>query len=196
MKITMLTLLALVQVPNAVLGKDFPGPPLTRELKATMTAADDAFQAERYREAHRIYENDLVPMGDKYSQYLIGWMNVQGLGVHKDLVLGVAWLELAAERNHAKLSEVRDEVAVWLSTEEKQKVPAQLEELRVQYGDCAVVKRLLAQDRELEPTVGTRLSGSSQPVTVIHGDLPGVKNVNNIRQRIRKREQYLREHCQ
>ena len=107
----------------------------------------------------------------------------------------MAWLELAAERDHAKLSQVHDEAAAWLSTNEKQAVPAQLKVLRVQYGDCAVVERLLLHDGELEPSVGTRVPGGSHPITVIHGNLPGVKNVNNIRQRIRKREQYLRDNC-
>ncbi len=190
-----IALLLMMVAPNAALSEEFPAPPLTRALKAKMTAADEAFEDERFPDAYRIYKSDLAPMGDKYSQYKIGLMHLHGLGVPRSFAAGVAWFELAAERDHARLSEVRDKAATWLSTDDRLEVEALLVELRAEYGDCAVAGRLLADDRKLEPAVGTRVTSSHQPVTVIHGDMRGIKNVNAIRERIRDRERFLRENC-
>lgn len=131
-------------------------------------AADTAFTAKRYAEAHKIYLEQLAPVGDKYSLYMIGVMHLHGLGVPQDAALGTAWLELAAEGSDTKVDAARDEAVAQLTMEERRRKDSLLETLRGQYGDCAVVVRLLADDRKIGAT----------------------------RALIREREQFLRQRCE
>lgn len=145
-----------------------PGTASVPIAQVNANAADAAFQAEHYTEAHKIYLHELAPTGDKYAQYMIGVMHVHGLGVPKDLAVGAAWLELAAEGGDSKLEAARDAAVAALTVEERRRKESLLEKLRGEYGDCAVVVRLLADDRK---------NGAIQT-------------------RIREREKFLRERCE
>lgn len=41
--------------------------------------AEDLFDRGEYERAHFIYRRDLAPIGDKYAQYMLGWMYAEGL---------------------------------------------------------------------------------------------------------------------
>lgn len=115
--------------------------------QANADAADAAFESKRYAEAHKIYLDHLAPTGDKYALYMIGVMHVHGLGVPKDVALGAAWLELAVERGDKKLVAARDDAVAQLAEEERRRKDSLFEKLRSEFGDCAVVGKLLAEDR-------------------------------------------------
>ena len=61
---------------------------LTEKLYNTQLEAEAAYDAERYDEALQIYRDQLAGEGDKYAQYMIGWMLANGQGVETDLVAG------------------------------------------------------------------------------------------------------------
>ena len=169
------------------------------ELEAAQAAADAAYQAGRYQQAYEIYLGDLAPAGDKYAQYLIGIMHAHGLGVQQDAALGAAWLALAAERGDERLAATRDEALAKLPDDERQRSDTMLADLHGRYGDCALVSRLLAEDRSrVTASTGSRVkSRVNAPVTIIHmqDDDDRAIDPQSLRERIRKRERFLRERC-
>ena len=104
--------------PCESLSASFPGPAITDDIRFNQERADEAFEANRYDEAYRIYERELVSNGDKFAQYRIGWMHWRGLGVKENRVEAAAWFRLAAERGDPDLIELRDGVDGVLTPEE------------------------------------------------------------------------------
>ncbi len=200
------TLVAVALVPllmlcaRTSLAIDVPGPPITPELEASQVSADAAFKAGDYEKAYRICIDDLAPNGDKYAQFMIGLMNLHGRGIPTDIPLGAAWLELAAERGDSSLETVRDEVRVQLSDEEQQGMRPLLDKLRGQYGDCAMVGRLLAQDeKSLTVLTGAHVVATgSQPITTLYGKQFGNDEADQVvlRRVIHMRKRFLHKNCE
>ena len=169
------------------------------ELRAAQQAADAAYEAGRYLQAYEIYLGDLAPAGDKYAQYMIGIMHAHGLGVQQDPALGAAWLALAAERGDERLEAASDEALAGLPEEQRPRRDTLLTELRASYGDCALVGRLLAGDRRrVTASTGSRVkSNVNAPLTIIHMQDEDDRSIDqqSLRERIRKRERFLRERC-
>ena len=192
-------LLLLVLCARTGLAADVPGPPATPEVKAAQASADAALEAGEYEKAYRMYMENLAPNGDKYAQHMIGVMNLHGLGVPTNIPLGAAWLELAAERGDASLEAGRDNVKAQLTEEEQQQMQSLLDEIRGQYGDCAMVARLLAQDeQDLTVLKGSRVKAmGSQLVTTVQGDELNDTEVDQmiLRRLIHMRKRFLRKHC-
>ena len=200
------TLVAVALVPllmlcaRTSLAIDVPGPPITPELEASQVSADAAFKAGDYEKAFRICMDDLAPNGDKYAQYMIGLMNLHGRGVPQDIPLGAAWLELAAERGDSSLETVRDDVKAQLTDDEQHGMQPLLDEIRGQYGDCAMVGRLLAEDEgELTALTGSRVRATgSQPITTLYGNqFSGPDSEQMILRRvIHTRKRFLHKNCE
>jgi len=169
------------------------------ELEAAQADADAAYEAGRYQQAYEIYLGDLAPAGDKYAQYLIGIMHAHGLGVQQDAALGAAWLTLAAERGDERLAAARDEALAALPDDERLRADTLLADLHGHYGDCAIVSRLMAEDRKrVTASTGSRVKSSvNAPLTIIHmqDDDDRAIDPQTLRERIRKRERFLRERC-
>ena len=55
--------------------------------------AEELFQKENYGRAHFIYQNDLAPIGDKYAQYMLGFMSLKtrSIWMGAALHIAVAW---------------------------------------------------------------------------------------------------------
>lgn len=191
-------ILLLITFATPSLADKFPGYPLTPEIKALQEKADFVLEKKRYKEAYPIYLNDLAPMGDKFTHYAIGWMHLHGLGVEEDIPLGVAWVALAAERGDIKLVAARDEFLAQLNDQQREEVQGRLGEIRAKYGDCVLLGSLLAEAQQnLKSLTGSRLAGTSQPVTVIEGPLSREDDLPQryLRGQIRLRKRYLRKHC-
>lgn len=174
-------------------------PPRPSDLEAAQVEADAAFEARRYAEAYGIYFEDLVPTGDKYAQYMIGAMYLQGLGVTGDVPLGAAWLALAAERGDARLVAERDAIVAELNEDQREMQQALFDQLSARFSDCALVVRAVAEDRKrVTASTGSRLaSNNTGPVTVLfdQDERDGNLSQGELREQIRKRERYLRESC-
>lgn len=127
------------------------------------------FVADEFERALFIYINELAPIGDKYAQYMVGFMNETGLGTPKDPVGASAWYRLSAERGTPEFVQIRDKMMGALDEAERAESDAMYANLRRTYGDLAVLLTSIKRDKEqISAVTGTRLGGSSgAPVTII-----------------------------
>lgn len=143
-----------------------------------------------------IYENELAPRGDKYAQYMVGFMHLNGQSVPKHKVTALAWYRLAAEREHEELQGARDELAASMTLEEIDASNRIFLELLKRFGDTTLIIRLIQKDMEtLQSRTGTRISGSrlSAPVKIIRpsGSMEDPNYYRDIRRRLEARLGYL-----
>lgn len=122
-----------------------------------------------FQRAHFLYVNELAPIGDKYAQYMAGYMYLKGQGVPQDPVKALAWYRLAAENGAAEFVAVRNQLMAQLSEDDLDASDAVYVKLRQQYGDLAVV---VAQLRRGDSTgsisiTGSRIKGGSRPLTIV-----------------------------
>lgn len=158
-----LLVLAPVSVTQAQ-GHSFDAPTLRLQAKA-----DNLYRKGHWERAHFIYVNELAVKGDKYSQYMAGYMCLHGKGVERDKIRASAWYRLAAERGGTEFVEMRDRLVETLSDEERRASDALFLELRQRYSDLVLILQLLEDEREAinaSPT-GTRLPGGSSSITIV-----------------------------
>ena len=146
------------------------------------------FATGDYRRALFIYENELAPIGDKYAQYMLGYMYLTGAGVDKDYVLALAWYRLAAERGKTEFVGVRDELRAALSQTDVGRSDEIYRELRRRYSDVAVIfEQVEADIRVLTTQTGSRLPGGSRSLTVVNPTQRSARSGDNYYQQIRLR---------
>ncbi len=168
--LTALAMLALgvASSASADTGGNFPGAPADSRTLRVQEKVDSLFEAGEYDRARFIYENELAPIGDKYAQYMLGYMHLTGTGVEENPALASAWYRLAAERGNSKFSAVRDQLMETLDAAELARSDAYFGDLLEQYSDAVILLRLIRTDlNRLEDRTGTRLGGDGAAVTVI-----------------------------
>jgi hypothetical protein len=174
----------------------FPGGEVDRQTLRTQEKVEGLFEAGRYDRAYFIYRNELAPRGDKYAQYMVGYMHLTGSGVDEDPVTAYAWYQLAAERGGPSLSQARDELAAALSAEQIMAANALFEELRNEYSDRVLIMRLVKKDLEmLRNSAGNGRTLGSSHMTVIdrrYGITSGSHYYGMIRKRLDARLAYLK----
>ena len=175
----------------------FPGIPNTERVIHLKKKADRLFEEGSFRKAHFVYWTDLAPYGDKYSQYMVGFHLLHGLGVTRDRVEALAWFRLAAERGNPMLIEARDLLRAQLERTELERADDFFAELQEEYGDRALLQRLVRQDlKRLRSMAGTRIVGGiSGPGRVILADGSSMDMSNYaqaIKSRMERRLEYLR----
>lgn len=178
------------------MGQAFPGVPDTRFVADLKRDADRAYDRGDYDRAYRILSKSLSWRGDKYAQYLLGVMHLNGQGVPRDPALGVAWLRLATERNNARLVAAYKDAAATLDDAQLARSDLLFEELKDEYGDRIVLARLVRKDmRELNRSTGSRLGATDfLPLSIVGLDgrrVPGSEFYGSIRQRMNTRLGYL-----
>lgn len=135
---------------------------------ATQDKVDALFVAGDYERAFFIYRNELAPIGDKYAQYMVGYMYLTGTGTTEDPIAASAWYRLAAERGTPEFVAVRDQLLRNMNDDEMRRSDAEYMRLRTDYCDLAVllasVKRNL---KEVAVKTGSRLQGTSSAMTII-----------------------------
>ena len=147
------------------LSADLPDPQVLR----IQQKVERLFVADEYERAFFIYVNELAPIGDKYAQYMVGFMHETGLGTSKDVIEASAWYRLSAERDTPEFVQIRDKMMGALDDTERAASDAKYASLRRIYGDLAVLMTSIKRDNEqLTAVTGSRLAGSSgAPVTMI-----------------------------
>ena len=175
----------------------FPGVPNTKQIVSLKGKADRLFEERKFRRAHLIYWGDLAPKGDKYSQYMVGYHLHHGLGVDQDIVNAMAWYQLAAERGNDHLSQARDDLREELTTDQIGRAYTKFEKLQDEYGDRALVQRLIRDDlQRLRSMAGTRiLGGIGGPGRVVMADGRSMdisRYAQALKDRIEWRKEYLR----
>ena len=150
-------------------------------------------RAVAYNRALLIYEKDLAPAGDKYAQYMVGYMNLTGKSVPVDRALALARYKLAAERDHAALVQARDALANILTEEEIARSNELFVEMWVTFGDNRLILDLIHEDlKNLRVKTGSRIPGSSTgSLTIVAGNGVGDDYYDKLRLRIEKRLEYL-----
>ena len=128
---------------------------------------DDLFEQGEYERAFFNYRNELAPIGDKYAQYMVGYMYLTGTGVQEDPVLASAWYRLAAERSYNEFLNERDQILSLFSDVDLVRSDTLYLELRRQYSDVVLLLDLVRDDLdELVEQTGSRTSARGSPVTV------------------------------
>lgn len=131
---------------DVVLGDNFPGNKPNRSVLKTQKKVDSLFEKGDYERAIFIYREELAPLGDKYAQYMIGYMHLTGKGVPGDMAVASAWYRLAAERGDNHFEQARDEI--WGALSEQQRAQSDLAYigLRTDYGDAMLVANFIDRD--------------------------------------------------
>lgn len=131
--------------------------------------AEDLYRNGHWQRAYFIYVNELAAIGDKYAQYMAGYMWLNGKGVPRDSIKASAWYRLAAERGSPEFVEVRDQLLESMSETDLELSDAAYLALRGTYSDLVLALGHLRNERELlnsRPT-GSRLSANSSSITII-----------------------------
>ncbi len=175
-------------------------PQLTAELAGSKTLSiqykvDELFEKGEFERAYFIYRNELVPVGDKYAQYMVGYMHLMGLGVQEDEVRASAWYRLAAERDYPEFMAVRNQVVDALDEDERRASDKHFIELRKKYSDLVLIMALLRDDvfASSSRVTGSRLT-SGGPVTIVDTSGVGVSGdhyFSQLETRIQMRLDYV-----
>jgi hypothetical protein len=147
-RIYRLTIAALIVLAAATTyaADDFPGGKPDRRIIKMQEKVDSLFEKGDYERAYFIYREELVPLGDKYAQYMVGYMTLVGKGVPSDLIAGSAWYRLAAERGDAAFLQSSNEVLHLLNEEQRKLSDQQYLELRSKFSDVMIVADLIEKD--------------------------------------------------
>ena len=125
---------------------DFPGGNTNRQIIKIQEKVDALFDKGDYERAYFICREELVPIGDKYAQYMVGYMTLVGKGVPRDLITGSAWYRLAAERGDKAFTQARDELLRQFDAEKLRQSEHRYFELRREYSDAMIVANLIEKD--------------------------------------------------
>ena len=140
----------------------FPGVPINAKTLRIQEQAEEVYERTDHKRALFIYRNELAPIGDKYGQYMIGYMHLAGEGVPEDRVAASAWYRLAAERGTKEFVRARDRLMNSLDAEEKARSDRLFIEIRKECGDLALLMAAVHADRErLRARTGSRLSAGT-----------------------------------
>lgn len=131
--------------------------------------AEELYRSGHPERAYFIYVNELAAIGDKYAQYMAGYMWLNGKGVPRDSIKASAWYRLAAERDSPEFVEVRDQLLESMSEAEREESDAEYLRLRQEYSDLVIAMEQLGSERVLlnERPTGSHLSSKSSSITVI-----------------------------
>ena len=116
---------------------------------------------------------------DKPSQAVVGEMYWDGVGVPQDRVLGLIWMDLAAERGYDYFSKKRDYFWNSLSEQDRTRALALARAVHGEYADEAAEPRLAAAlRRERSKMTGSRVGSLASPVQII---VPGYGSIDSTR---------------
>ena len=148
----------------------FPGSAVDSKTMRIQERVEELYEKGEHSRAHYIYRNDLVPIGDKYAQYMVGYMYLTGTAVEEDPVLASAWYRLAAERSYKEFENERDDILSLFSDVDLIRSDTLYLELRRQYSDVVLLLDVVRDDLdELTIQTGSRLSARGSPVMIVDG---------------------------
>jgi len=174
----------------------FPGQTADQRTLKTQERVDELYAAGNYGRAFFIYEKELAPRGDKYAQYMVGFMHANAHGVPQDEARALAWYRLAAERGNKVLQQARDEMAASLTRDEIDASNRIFLDLLQQIGDIRLLMKLIQRDMNtLKSRTGTHIPGSniSGPLQILKpsGITENPSYYRDIRLRLEARFNYI-----
>ncbi|MDQ2068897.1 hypothetical protein [Natronospira bacteriovora] len=139
---------------------------------AQLQRAQEAYRAGRYATALEYYKLAAY-WADKFAQYNVAVMYLQGKGMERDLARGWAWLELSAERGYPQMAGPAGDIYPLLDEEIRQEARQILgEELLPEYGDEVAIERTARRmDRNRRVATGSNTGSTAGlgRLTVIDG---------------------------
>ena len=180
----------------------FPEMPVDARTLRVQDQAEEVYIRAEYKRAFFIYRHELVPIGDKYGQYMVGFMYLTGKGVDEDRVTASAWSRLAAERGTPEFIRAREQVMNKLDAAQKAESDRKFIELRQEYGDLALLTRAIREDFEkLRERTGSRLSADSSPVAIVDMNTAGATRSGSeyygrIERQMKARLAYIARHAE
>jgi len=174
----------------------FPGASADGRTLDAQEQVESIYESGKYGRALLIYKEELAPIGDKYAQYMVGYMHLKGQGVEKNRPAALAWFRLAAERRELAILQARDSLFHQMSQEEIVESNRIYVELWRELGDNKLVLDLIRQDlKVLQTRTGSRIPNSgSSPITIIdvrRGESSGDAYYDRVRKRVALRMDYL-----
>jgi TPR repeat protein len=173
--------------------KNFPGVPPDERTMRAQERVEELYESGDYARAMLIYKQDLAPKGDKYAQYMVGYMYLTGQSVPRSKARALAWYRLAGERGEPAILQARDALIQQMSEPEVAESSVIFAELWKDMGDNRILLDLIHDDMALlKQRTGTRLANSSTPLTIINA--PGSVSdqfYKMAEERVRTRMSYL-----
>jgi TPR repeat protein len=173
-----------------------PGGEIDRATLRIQERVEELYLSKSYDRAYFIYRNELAPRGDKYAQYMIGYMHFTGAGVVENPAVALAWYRVAAERGSPPIVLARDELEKALNPAQIAVADTLVAELKAELSDRVLILDLVQDDLKLLREQ-TRLgrSGSASPMTIIdrrYGYMSGAHYYETIEKRLATRLAYLK----
>jgi hypothetical protein len=167
-----------------------------KKTLAVQRKAEALFDKASFERAFLIYHRELAPLGDKYAQYMVGFMYETGLGIEKDKLVASAWYRLAAARGTPEFLSVVDKSMRYFTADDIRQSDVIFSRLRLDYSDMAVMIESIGNDvHELKVRTGSRLRGETSPVAVISARSGNVRSgadyYGSIERRLAERLQRL-----
>lgn len=158
-------------------------------LLQLQTRVDELYERGEFERAFLIYRDELASIGDKYAQYMVGYMILSGQGVRQDPIQASAWYRLAAERGTEEFEMVRDELLTDFDAVEMRRSDHAYRALRSEYCDAAVLLSAIRDDLDrLSEATGSRLAAGGSPMTIVDPStgrpMSGAEYYGRIRQRL------------
>ncbi len=174
----------------------YPGSAVDAKTLRTQEKVEELYEQGDYSRAFFNYRNELAPIGDKYAQYMVGYMYLTGIGVEEDALLASAWYRLAAERSYKEFINERDHLLNLFSDVDLIRSDTLYLQLRREYSDVVLLLELVKDDIDmLEARTGSRLSGGGGSVTIVDvrsgTSISGDRMYGDIRRRIEARLRFM-----
>lgn len=106
------------------------------ELDDTLLKAQQAVEARDYEQAFELY-NRAAQWGHKGAQYVLGELYLRGEGVLQNEVMGLAWLEVAAESRDREFVKARNKAARSMAEAQVAQANMVAERIAAVYGSAA-----------------------------------------------------------
>lgn len=176
--------------------RPFPGESPDQRTLRTQENVEKLYAAGEYERALFIYENELAPLGDKYAQYMVGYMHLNAQSVPQDKINALAWYRIAAERSEPVLKLARDELVASMTPAEIALANRTFLDLWQSIGDTRLIMELIRKDMNtLKTRTGSRIPGSatSGPAIIFRpsGEPLPPNFYRNVRVRLEARLNYL-----
>lgn len=177
--------------------RQFPGAPTDSRTLRIQERVEGVFLAGDYGRALLIYEKELAPLGNKYAQYMVGFMHLTGKGVPENPPEALAWYRLAAERGEVPFIKARDLLRESLGPADVRQSDARFAELWQRYGDRRLILELIESDLRIlrGDTVAAngRHDGTGQSRSLASGytESEAAEGYHRVRERVTERLQYL-----
>ncbi len=169
--------------------RHFPGVTIDTRVSRIQERVENLYDRQDYAIALLNYRDHLAPIGDKYAQYMVGYMYLTGRGADVNPPLALAWYQLAAERHERPYVEARDALAATLDEQQLKDAEEYFTGLALSFGDRRLLLTLMQDDLDLLQRIDSMQSGDH----LVSGFLGGasVDYRGLALERLRQRETYL-----